>query len=378
MKSQIALKSLERLIELADNYLSVPHKTEPAFADGELAEALKVLHEGLPTFSQLLVLLEALFARQFGNGELDVLRGMVIRAGKEQRRQAVLLHPDPARHWLGFGYRRYAFETSYYPFRSERVCPTEQELSLYFTDCLYHLGPLRDEPKNLYSSDVPTSIADVGRRGERAIACLLAFGSDKVLCPGLSGSENWGLTEKTLIEAVTMWGKFLGIYDDIEINAETKYGTVCKVATSLEGIEVRADLTNVGVGVSQLLPVVVLCLAVPVGSTLLIEQPELHLHPSVQLRLAEFLAACALTGRQVVVETHSEHLVNGIRLLASRGWVQPERDVALSFIEKDEYGTRVTEIPITQDGTITRWPRHFFDEAEQTLSSILRSKVNKR
>lgn len=260
--------------------------------------------------------------------------------------------------------------------RDGSLCPTEQQLRSFFVDLLYHLGPLRDEPKNLYTSDLPSSIADVGNRGERAIACLRYFGETEILAPSV-GKFPPALERCKFYTAVEEWGRYLGIYNGIVLDESMKYGTVCKVAVSSGQKAVHSDLTNVGVGVSQLLPVIVLCLAVPVGSVVLIEQPELHLHPAVQSRLSEFFVACALTGRQVVVETHSEHLVNGLRLMASDGRLQPERDVSLAFIEKDDYGSEVTRIAIGSDGGMDRWPTNFFDEAERVLVQIIKNKLTR-
>jgi predicted ATPase len=367
LRAEIAQLCLSRLQTLIDHLGSVEKRLADDALPPALVGALGLLGEQLPPMAPLIALVRRILGYQFEPAALDRLCQMVLRAATELSRKAVLLTPVPARSWL---------ESDIYWYRKERDYPTEAELKGYFTEYLYHLGPLRDEPKNLYASDLPVSMADVGKRGERAIACLRAFGTESVLSPS-PASTGFQLKTATLGEAVIAWGRFLGVYDQIEVKAETKYGTVCKVATDRAGEAVRADLTNVGVGVSQVLPVLVLCLAMPVGSTVLIEQPELHLHPAVQSRLAEFFAACALTGRQIVVETHSEHLVNGLRLLASEGRLVPERDVALSFIERDDFGSQVTPVAIGRDGSIDRWPAHFFDEAEHVLSKIMRNKMAK-
>ena len=74
--------------------------------------------------------------------------------------------------------------------------------------------------------------------------------------------------------------------------------------------------------------VLVLCLASPPGSVLLLEQPELHLHPAVQSKIADLIAACALSGRQIIVETHSEHLINRLRLLVAQGALDPQQHIS--------------------------------------------------
>ncbi|WP_162528596.1 AAA family ATPase [Mycolicibacterium sp. CBMA 361] len=86
------------------------------------------------------------------------------------------------------------------------------------------------------------------------------------------------------------------------------------------------DLTSVGTGVSQVLPVLVMCLQAPPGSLLLIEQPELHLNPAVQQKLADFLLAIAASGRQLLVETHSDYLITRLRLRTAKDPTEDTRN----------------------------------------------------
>lgn len=238
---------------------------------------------------------------------------------------------------------------------------------------LFHLGPLRDEPRSLYSAEPPLSAEDVGPRGERAVACLRLFGEElvSVPMPG-SGPDVARLHTLPLRTAVLRWGQHLQIFDDLEVETSS-YGISCKVIVRSDEGVLRADLNNVGVGVSQLLPLIVLGLAAPLGSTILVEQPELHLHPSVQTRLASFFAALSRAGRQFIVETHSEHLINGLRLLVAQQAFSPE-DASLLFAERDSFGTRIREVRIANDGRIEAWPRGFFDEAERTLAEVMNAR----
>lgn len=254
--------------------------------------------------------------------------------------------------------------------------PSENTIRRYFVEGLFHLGPLRDEPRVLYVADVPLAPHDVGKRGQRAISCLREFGTEKIefLMPSPLIEERVTLKTESvaLSDIVSRWGQYLGLFDGIQIDTSEKYGTIVKVNGTMDGADISPDLTNVGVGVSQILPILVLCATMPVGGCALIEQPELHLHPSVQSRLAVFFAACALSNRQVVLESHSEHLINRLRLLIAYRTLSPEH-VSIAFIEKDEFGATVAPISIKADGTLERWPRGFLDEAEKVLSILMRA-----
>ncbi|MFO0598939.1 MAG: DUF3696 domain-containing protein [Myxococcaceae bacterium] len=252
----------------------------------------------------------------------------------------------------------------------ELFVPSEVDFQGFFEKSVFHLGPLRDEPRSLYSSNLPNDAADVGRNGQRAVECLRRFGREKVVVV-LPNRANPTMT--TLMEATQAWCKHIGITESLTVSQESKYGTICRVTTP-GGNRSVADMTNVGVGVSQLLPVVVLCMAAPAGATILVEQPELHLHPSAQVALASLFNACIVGGRQVVIETHSEHLINGLRLAIANKKMSHD-DLSILFLSRDEFGSEVSKVEVGADGSIARWPRGFFDEAEQLLLKILDTRM---
>lgn len=261
------------------------------------------------------------------------------------------------------------------------AAPHEVAVRRFFVEGLFHLGPLRDEPRVLYVADVPFAPHDVGKRGQRAVSCLREFGGRMIDFPlppaRVEGQISFENHTMQLSEAVSHWGQYLGVFDALHIDTSEKYGTVVKVQGVMDGVGISPDLTNVGVGVSQVLPILVLCAAMPVGGAALVEQPELHLHPSVQSKLAVFFAACAASGRQVVLESHSEHLVNRIRLLVALDEVSSS-DVSLVFVERDEYGATIAPLKIEPDGSLERWPRGFMDEAEIVLGALMRARKGQR
>ncbi len=120
---------------------------------------------------------------------------------------------------------------------------------------------------------------------------------------------------------------------------------------------------NTGFGLSYTLPIFVACLAAPVGGLVLIENPEAHLHPAGQSQLMTFLAKVASTGVQIIIETHSDHIVNGLRK-AVRSGIIGRNDTFIHYfrqVETDEL-PKVTSIEIDQQGNLSDWPKGFFDQ----------------
>jgi predicted ATPase len=129
---------------------------------------------------------------------------------------------------------------------------------------------------------------------------------------------------------------------------------------------------NVGFGLTQLFPVLVEVLAASPGDIVIVENPEVHLHPKAQQDIGELLALVASCGVQVIVETHSDHVLNGIRLaVKGRGAVEPS-DVEIHFFSRDVDGaSRRLSPKIDADGRLDAWPEGFFDQFDQALAALL-------
>jgi predicted ATPase len=135
--------------------------------------------------------------------------------------------------------------------------------------------------------------------------------------------------------------------------------------------------SNVGFGVSYALPIIVSGLSVGPGGLLLVENPEAHLHPRGQSKMGAFLAHVAASGVQVVLETHSDHVLNGIRRAIAVERVLEPKQAALHFFDTDADGTGapcIERIEIRSDGELTAWPERFFDQGEADLGALARAR----
>ena len=131
----------------------------------------------------------------------------------------------------------------------------------------------------------------------------------------------------------------------------------------------RHRATNVGFGLSYVLPVVLALLARP-GALCLIENPEAHLHPRGQTKLAELAARAASAGVQVFVETHSDHFIDGVRIAVRDRLIAP-REASFHYFERDGGKTIVSSPNVDADGRLSRWPAGFFDQHEENLARLL-------
>ena len=138
------------------------------------------------------------------------------------------------------------------------------------------------------------------------------------------------------------------------------------------------NITDVGIGVSQVLPVLVAIIAAEPGQLVYLEQPELHLHPRVQVALAQVLTDSAKRGVRVVAETHSSLLLLGIQTLVAEGKLSPEL-VKLHWFSRNEDGvTEVDSVDLDEAGTYGDWPVDFDDVSLNAQSRFLDAVDNVR
>ena len=193
-----------------------------------------------------------------------------------------------------------------------------EKLMMVLNDSLYvhelcdddvkYLGPLRETPDRITPAKAALGqTGDIGQSGEFTASVLQRFRRKRILAPTPCGE----LSHMSLLKAVQEWGRHLGLLQTIRAVQEAKLGNTIKVKS--EELNKEVPLDAVGVDVSRLLPVLVLCLLSEPGSMILLEQPELHLRPALQQRLADFLIAAVRSGRQLIVETHSEYIVSRLR-----------------------------------------------------------------
>ena len=224
-------------------------------------------------------------------------------------------------------------------------------------DRIYYLGPLRVYPERdyLWARSRPT---DVGQRGEKTIDAILAATvaeEQRNLRPGAH--------YRPFQAVIAHWLREMGLIENFSVVelAEGSNRWQAKVQTRRGASEVL--LTDVGFGVSQVLPVVTLLQYVPEGSTVILEQPEIHLHPLAQAGLADVIIQAAVHRKvQVILESHSEHLLLRLqRRIAEEAIAAP--DVKLYFCDAPNGYSIMTPLEVDLYGNIENWPDRFMGDA---------------
>lgn len=160
------------------------------------------------------------------------------------------------------------------------------------------------------------------------------------------------------------------------------YPEINRVRLSIEKAGTPVDSlspANTGFGISYVLPIIVSGLLCPPGSMLIVENPEAHLHPAAQSAVGQFLAVVASSGVQVVIETHSENVINGVRLAAINDYVD-SRDIGLLFFSAVDGDTqpKIESILIDPLAELSAWPRGFFDQQGTDLAALMAVRRAKR
>lgn len=215
-----------------------------------------------------------------------------------------------------------------------------------------YLGPMRKAPErlNVLSGE---AVSGTGVQGERVVDLLAR--------------------REGVLREVNHWFRILEIPYTIDIRAVNDdilggaIGEVhCLLLKDRQGVEVAP--TDVGFGIGQVLPVIVqACLTE--NSTLCIEQPEIHLHPALQARLAELFVkrAAGRSGRQFILETHSEHFLLRVQRMVRRKQISPDQ-VSVLYVGADDGVSYVKRLRIDPDGDFRdEWPGGFFDERFEEL-----------
>lgn len=240
-----------------------------------------------------------------------------------------------------------------------------------------YLGPLREPPRRTYSWAGDT-VPDVGQRGELAIAALLAARQE-----GRKLNRGPKRHHASFDKFIAGWLQDLGVIDQFEVRqlgkGRKEYEVLVK--TSKKAPEVK--LTDVGFGVSQVLPALVQAFYAQPDSTVWMEQPEIHLHPRVQANLADAFISAVQSNQdsrprnvQLIIESHSEAFLLRLQRRVAEGVIGPE-DVAIYFVRQSHEGVSLEALRLDMLGEIENWPDNFFGDdmqeiAARTLAAIHR------
>ena len=252
-------------------------------------------------------------------------------------------------------------------FLSEFVLAFEE---LFQSVC--YLGPLREYPRRRYgwAGEQPQ---DVGRRGEDAVSALLAARRQgKIISRGRRRHR------QTVEERVAEWLRDLGLVETFSLQPIAENRKEYEVRVRRSSVASEVLIRDVGFGVSQILPVLVLCYYAPEGSIIILEHPEIHLHPSAQAGLADvFIDAIKTRDVQIILESHSEHLLRRLqRGIAEEKLSHDQTALYFTVIEDGE--SKLQSLTLDRFGNITNWPHGFFGDEMGDLVAMTEAEMRRR
>ena len=255
-----------------------------------------------------------------------------------------------------------------------------------FTNNFQYLNAHRTEPKDIYKKSYSSVVTDLklGVHGEYTAHFIETHGNDEInfdnlLHPNSAVKDEIAGTEiivKTLINQINLW------MGEISPGVNIRTTSISSEFVMLEyvfkqpnyGNTNRFKPENVGFGITYALPVVTSLLSSRPGQLLIIENPESHIHPRGQAELGKLIAKVAMNDVQVILETHSDHILNGIRVAVNEETISKDR-VAIFYFNKvitpNEQYSEVTDIKIDQNGTLSEYPEHLLDEWNTQLLKLL-------
>lgn len=248
---------------------------------------------------------------------------------------------------------------------------------------IHYIGPLRSPARRFYltTSDATPQMDSAGE----FLPYVLRDQGDKEIRYVPPGAVT--VEARPLKKAVDEWlyylrtGRYASSLTDISLHEIdfTSLKDVLLEFTLQSFTEETHALADSGFGYSQLLPIVVRGLIADFEDTIAIEQPELHLNPALQVRIAEFLASLARAGKVLMIETHSEHIVNAIRVLAAEdvaGTLASE--CRILYIDIESGVPILKHLQVLPNGTVPEWPRGFMGEAMHLSSRLLKAQEQRR
>jgi predicted ATPase len=240
-----------------------------------------------------------------------------------------------------------------------------------------YIGPLREQPRSRYTYD--DEVIEIGTKGENAPYIYLAERDERLKDHFFYDESSGKFSVRSSIrlqDAVREWLDQMGIKG---FNPSKSRDIIYVNLDSGPGRKQKVGIAGVGFGVSQIFPIILEGLRMPAQGTLLLEQPEIHLHPNLQMRLADYFVSLALSKKNVIVETHSDHVVNRlVRRILEDETGDLARAIGIYFVSNSADGSHFQPIEIDSLKGIVNWPEGFFDQNATEQELIIRTCLNNR
>lgn len=232
---------------------------------------------------------------------------------------------------------------------------------LWYFKYIHYIAADRIGPQDFYLRNDLGDFPNVGAKGENTIN-LLYKKAEEVVNPALCLGDD----AQTLLTQTEEWLNY--IFDGAKLEIPKSRIIVLEPLFNTNLSKYRYKASNIGFGYSYILPIIVSGLIAKSGETLIVENPEAHLHPKAQSRLTKFLAKVSELGVQVFIESHSDHILNALRIAVLDNIITSYQANILYFPQ--EIGEPIVQITIQPDGKIEQWPAGFFDQMDKDFERL--------
>lgn len=263
------------------------------------------------------------------------------------------------------------------PFQVRNYLRAFDEFLSSFNEDVSYVGPLREEPSRRYIYE--NEVLEIGSKGENAAYIYQTEQDTDIKGHHFYDEDTCSFKQQkdiSLNDALELWLDLMNI-KGFSPDRQSEIIRLNMDANSSAGTKV--NIADVGFGVSQIFPILLEGLRMRQGGSLLLEQPEIHLHPALQMQMADYFLSLALSSKNVIIETHSEHIIN--RLV--RRIVEDESNkicnlVAIYFVSNGSEGATYEEVKLDPLKGISNWPIGFFDQTASEQEKIIMAGITKR
>lgn len=345
---------------------------------------------GKSSFIQMLLLLrQSIFREGLQlNGiwvSIGNARDALYQYAKEEKLSIFLAFTDGQQQQFEFSFKAEA--DLFPPSENMELSSDFFKQSLWQNESFQYLNANRQEPTSIHQKSYSQVVSwrSLGSFGQYAAHFLEVYGTSEVKADNLIHPKSYvhdsltgeRIVNRTLLNQVNLW---LGeISPGVRVQVTSIQNTE-NIQLEYEFVQPNFGTTNrfkpanVGFGISYVLPVVVALLAARPGDLIIIENPESHIHPRGQAELGKLVALVAANDVQIIVETHADHFLNGVRVAVKEGLIDRSQAI-LFYFEKtmtaSEQFSKITDIEIDSRGELSAYPENMMDEWSNQLIKLV-------
>ena len=263
------------------------------------------------------------------------------------------------------------------PFEVQHVFRAVDDFITNINESVTYVGPLREEPSRRYIYE--NEVLEIGSKGENAAYIYQTEQDESIDEHHLfdKATDSFVCKKNVILKnALEQWFELMNI-KGFEPDFQSEIIRL-QMDTNSE-CDAKVNIADVGFGVSQIFPILLEGLRMQKNGTLLLEQPEIHLHPNLQMQMADYFISLALSKKNLIIETHSDHIINRlVRRIVEGKQEGLDNQIAIYFVSNTDKGAQLEEVVIDPNRGIANWPDGFFDQTATEQEKIMLAGIKRR